>query len=115
MILPVACAINTGASLNLPTVSISPDSLVTRNLFEKGQVQPSSTVSASVVDPSGFKLKAVILSLKKGAVLEDINGGVYFTSEGESMNGFVVKTITQNSVTLESNGNKFELILGGQK
>ncbi|NTV29064.1 MAG: hypothetical protein HGA80_03175 [Candidatus Omnitrophica bacterium] len=65
--------------------------------------------------PLGLKVKAIILSFKKGVVIEDAKGKVYFLSEGESASGFTVKAITKDSVTVEMKGIALGLTLGGQR
>ena len=66
------------------------------------------------MDPSGLQLRAIILSLKNGVVLEDNSGGVYFLSEGESANGILVKTIVKTGVTVEVDGEDINLTMGEQ-
>ena len=122
-ITPVISPVNAVAStssMDMPVVpemhSLKEDTNDLRDPFSKIAPPVVAVVPKVVpVDTLGLKLKAIILSSKNGVVLEDANGGVYFLSEGEGTNGILVKSITKLNVTVEVNGNTFDLSMGGQK
>jgi len=64
---------------------------------------------------AGVKLKALILSLKKGVVLEDAAGAVHFLSEGESEGGITVTAISKTNVKGETSGGGFTFDIGGRQ
>lgn len=83
------------------------EALNPRDPFAKGPMQ--SVTMPRQESPSGIVVKAIILSVKNGVVLEDSSGGVYFLSEGESVNGIKVNYITKTTVGVEVQGNKMDL------
>ncbi|NTV29547.1 MAG: hypothetical protein HGA80_05645 [Candidatus Omnitrophica bacterium] len=62
---------------------------------------------------AGWKVRAVVLSLRKGAVLEDSSGEIFFLRESESAAGLTVKGVAGDSVTVERDGQQWQLSVDG--
>lgn len=104
---------------NLPLISsaVIQDTVALRDPFvQEAPKVPAIAHQTDALDPSGIRVKAVILSLKSGVVLEDArSGAVYFLSEGEETNGILVKSISKTGVSVEIEGKQIDLKLGGNQ
>lgn len=86
-----------------------------RNPFAKGLPPPAVKAQVEPAPSGPIKLKAVIISLKNGIVIEEQGRGVYFLSEGESVNGYLVKKITSSDAVLEKDGQEITITLEGKR
>ncbi len=107
------------ASFNLPEVIpsvIEEDLSVLRDPFTKIVPVVAVVQKSDIHEACALRVKAIILSLKSGIVLEDTqSGAVYFLSEGEIVNGIAVKNIAKSDVTIEMNGKQIVLSLEGNQ
>ncbi len=101
------------APVAMPLASAQ-DSGVWRDPFVEETPKAPVIQKTDVLDSSGLRVKAIILSLRSGAVLEDVRRGVvYFVSDGEAVNGFRVKSISKTGVRVEIDGREIEIKLAG--
>jgi hypothetical protein len=100
--------------LPITSPAVAPDPSSLRDPFGKAAPQAPIVQKTEGLDSSGLWAKAVILSLKKGVVIEDVQREmVYFLSEGEKANGFRVESINKEGAVVEIEGREINLPLSG--
>jgi type II secretory pathway component PulC len=96
---------------------ISEDVALLRDPFsDQPALNPDPAPKTASADTSGLLLQGIILSRKKGVVLQDPrNSAIYFLSEGEEIDGVRAKSITKSKVSVEANGKTMDFPISGVK
>ncbi len=113
---PMHQEVTAGGLVQSPDTPVFEDLSSLRNPFINSLAPRAIVKKISSQDPYGIRVKAIIISSKNGAVLEDVEHGlVYFLSEGENLNGILIKSITKTGIKAEMSGQEITLPLVGDQ